>query len=199
MIIVIRMVSLLQIYFGLANDWVKLFISLEGKRKGYEKKRVTSYMHCLVYYMPFLSSLHLGLMMLRFSGQGMDKANYIAKSIHHQHSNKIDACANILKGSMRRLQLKHMQRESREYSKRNLVYWHEDVFKKIQIIEHSSELEHSREENPAEELSVSDVNDKLKYLGSKLGSEMNKNSKKKVRALISSYVHLIDDLHVCDL
>ena len=27
--------------FGLANDWVKLFISLEGKRKGYEKKRVT--------------------------------------------------------------------------------------------------------------------------------------------------------------
>ena len=139
---------------------MKLFISLEGKRKGYEKKRVTPYMPCLVYYMPFLSSLHLGLN--TFSGQGMENANYIAKSIHHQHSNKIGACANILKGSMRRLQLKHMQRESREYSKRNHVYCHEDIFKKRQIIEHYSELEHSREENPAEELCVSDMKDKLK-------------------------------------
>ena len=102
--------------FGLANYWVNRFISLEGKRKGYEKKRVTPYMPCLVYHMPFLSGLHLGLK--KFSGQGMEKANEIAKSIHHQHSNKIDACANILKGSMRQLQLKHMQRESREYSKR---------------------------------------------------------------------------------
>ena len=145
---------------------MKLFISLEGKRKGYEKKRVTPYMPCLVYYMPFLSGLHLGL--TTFSGQGMEKANEIAKSIHHQHSNKIDACANILKGSMRQLQLKHMQRDSREYSKRNLVYWHEDIFKKRQRIDHSSELEHSREENPAEELSVSDVKDKLKSLGVKI-------------------------------
>ena len=107
---------------------MKLFISLEGKRKGYEKKRVTPYMPCLVYHMPFLSGLHLGL--TKFSIQGMEKANEIAKSTHRQHSNKIDACANILKGLKRQLQLKHMQRESREYSKRNLVYWHEDIFKK---------------------------------------------------------------------
>ena len=60
-----------------------------------------------------------------------------------------------------------MQRESREYSKRDLVYCHEDIFKTRQRIEHSSELEHSREENPAEELSVSDVKDKLKSLGVK--------------------------------
>ena len=33
-----------------------------------------------------------------------------------------------------------------------------------QRIEHSSEPEHSREENPAEELSVSDVKDQLKSL-----------------------------------
>ena len=107
---------------------MKLFISLEVKRKGYEKKRVTPYMPCLLYHMPFLSDLHLGL--TKFSGQGMEKANEIAKSIHHQHSNKIDACANILKGSMRQLQLKHMQRESKEYSKRNLVYWHKDILKR---------------------------------------------------------------------
>ena len=101
-------------------------------------------MPCLVYHIPLLSSLNLGLN--KFSGQGMEKANDVAKSIHHQHSNKIDACANILKGPMRHLQLKHMQRESREYSKRNIVYWHEDFFKQIQRIEHSSELEYSREE-----------------------------------------------------
>ena len=144
---------------------MKLFIRLEGKRKGYEKKRVTPYMPCLVYHMPFLSGLHLGL--TKFSGQGMEKANEIAKSIHHQHSNKIDACANILKGSMRQLQLKHMQTECREYSKRNLVYWREDIFKKRQRIEHTSELEHSMEENPAEELSVSNVKDQLKSLSVK--------------------------------
>ena len=141
---------------------MKLFISLEGKRKGYEKKRVTPYMPCLVYHMPFPSGLHLEL--TKFSGQGMEKGNEIAKSTHHEHSNKIDACANILKGSTRQLQLKHMQRENREYSKRNLLNWHEDIFKKRQRIEHSSELEHSREENPAEELSVSDVKDQLKSL-----------------------------------
>ena len=140
---------------------MKLFIRLEGKRKGCEKQRVSPYMPCLVYHMPFLSGLKLGL--TKFSGQGMEKANEIAKSIHHQHSNKIDACANILKGSMRQLQLKHMQRESREYSKRNL----EDIFKKRHRIEHSSELEHSREENPAEELSVSNVKDQLKSLSVK--------------------------------
>ena len=163
--------------FGLANDWVKLFISLEWKWKGYEKKKVTPYMPCLVYHMPFLSSLHLGLN--KFSGQGMEKANDIAKSIHHQHSNKIDACANILKGSMR-----HMQRESREYSKRNLVYWHEDIFKKRQRIEHSSELEHSREENPAEELSVSDVKDKLKSLGVKT----RLRNEQKLRELLKKHI-----------
>ena len=141
---------------------MKLFINLEGRRKRYEKKSVSPYMLCLVYHMPFLSGLHLGL--TQCSGQGMEKANEIAKSIHHQHFNKIDACANISKGSIKQLQLKHMQRESREYSKRNLVYWHEDIFKKRQRIEHSSELEHSREENPAEELSVSNVKDQLKSL-----------------------------------
>ena len=42
----------------------------------------------------------------------MEKANDIAKSIHHQHSNKIDACVNILKDSMRQLQLKHMKEKA---------------------------------------------------------------------------------------
>ena len=139
-------------------------------------------MPCLVYHMPFLSGLHLGL--TKFSGQGMEKANEIAKSIHHQHSNKIDACANILKGSMRQLQLKHMQRESREYSKRNLVYWHEDIFKKRQRIEHSSELEHSREENPAEELSVSNVKDQLKSLSVKTWLR----NEQKLRELLKKHI-----------
>ena len=139
-------------------------------------------MPCLVYHMPYLSGLNLGL--TKFSGQGMEKANEIAKSIHHQHSNKIDACANILKDSMRQLQLKHMQRESREYSKRNLVYWREDIFKKRQRIEHYSELEHSREENPAEELSVSNVKDQLKSLSVKTWLR----NKQKLRELLKKRI-----------
>ena len=47
------------------------------------------------------------------------------------------------------------------------MYWREDIFKKRQRIEHSAELEHSREENPAEELSVSNVKDQLKSLSVK--------------------------------
>ena len=47
------------------------------------------------------------------------------------------------------------------------MYWRENIFKKRLRIEHSSELEHSREENPAEELSVSNVKDQLKSLSVK--------------------------------
>ena len=47
------------------------------------------------------------------------------------------------------------------------MYWREDIFKKRQRIEHTSELEHSMEENPAEELSVSNVKDQLKSLSVK--------------------------------
>ena len=44
------------------------------------------------------------------------------------------------------------------------MYWYEDILEKRQRVEHSPELEHSREENSAEELSVSNVKDQLKSL-----------------------------------
>ena len=80
--------------FGLARDWLLLFLSLEGKRKMYEKARVTPYMHLMVYHIPKLCMLYNGIR--QFSAQGMEKLNDVVKSIHKQHSNKIEACGDIV-------------------------------------------------------------------------------------------------------
>ena len=64
--------------FTLARDWVLLFLSLEGRRKGYERERITPYMHMLVYHVPKLSLMHIGIK--QFSAQGMEKLNDIVKS-----------------------------------------------------------------------------------------------------------------------
>ena len=121
--------------FSLARDWVKLFLSLEGKRKGYERKRVTPYMHIMVYHVPALSKKYLGIR--KFSAQGMEKLNDIVKSIHHQHSNKIEACADVVRASWRQSQLSDRKRSPRVYSKQKPEYWKHEIFKKRQKTSHS--------------------------------------------------------------
>ena len=151
--------------FTLANEWVKLFITLEGKRKGYETKRVTPYMHCLVYHVPRLIKEQLGIK--KFSAQGMEKLNDIAKSVHLQHSNKIDACASILKASLRQLHLQDQRRESREYTKRKLDYWQEGIFSKRQRVPISNLVSGSDRVDACNvnHLTVVEVKAKLKSLG----------------------------------
>ena len=151
--------------FTLANEWVKLFITLEGKRKGYETKRVTPYMHCLVYHVPRLIKEQLGIK--KFSAQGMEKLNDIAKSVHLQHSNKIDACASILKASLRQLHLQDQRRESREYTKRKHDYWQEDILTKRQRVPISNLVSGSERDNDSNvnQLTVVEVKAKLKSLG----------------------------------
>jgi hypothetical protein len=56
-------------YFVLqARNWVKLFNSLGGKCQGYEKQRVTPYMHAMVYHLPRFMAKHGGVK--KFTGQG---------------------------------------------------------------------------------------------------------------------------------
>ena len=39
-------------FFVKAKEWISLFVSLNGKREGYEKARVTPYMHIMVAHIP---------------------------------------------------------------------------------------------------------------------------------------------------
>ena len=122
-------------------------------------------MHCLVYHVPRLIKEQLGIK--KFSAQGMEKLNDIAKSVHLQHSNKIDACASILKASLRQLHLQDQRRESREYTKRKHDYWQEDIFTKRQRVPISNLVSGSERDNDSNvnQLTVVEVKAKLKYLG----------------------------------
>lgn len=71
-----------------ATAWINLFCSLGGKRMGYEKRRVTPYMHCLPYHIPKFIEDH-GCFK-KFTGQGVEKNNDCAKKIFFQKSNKWD-------------------------------------------------------------------------------------------------------------
>ena len=54
-----------------AKDCINLFLSLNGKRKGYNKTRVTPYMHILVYHVPVFLKQYSTLKV--FTGQGVEK------------------------------------------------------------------------------------------------------------------------------
>ena len=51
-----------------AVSWVELFLSLGGKCVGYEKARITPYIHAMVYHVPKFMRLHSGIK--KFTGQG---------------------------------------------------------------------------------------------------------------------------------
>ena len=49
----------------------KLIISLRGKRKGYEKAKITPYIHAMVYHIPKFLKSHNSVKI--FTGQGVEK------------------------------------------------------------------------------------------------------------------------------
>ena len=51
-----------------AANWVNLYTSLGGKSFGYEKARVTPYMHAMVYHVPRFMERNKGVK--KFTGQG---------------------------------------------------------------------------------------------------------------------------------
>ena len=65
------------VFYFQAVDWIKLFVSLSGKAMGYEKERITPYMHAMVYHVPKFMEVHKGIK--KFTGQGNDKTvkNYL--------------------------------------------------------------------------------------------------------------------------
>ena len=113
--------------FENSKQWINLFCSLGGKRLGYEKARVTPYMHCIPYHIPKFVTDHGSLKM--FTGQGVEKNNDDAKKLYFQKSNKWDATRDVLQLEARPRQytLRGQERERRKYSKRKTDYWETEI------------------------------------------------------------------------
>ena len=58
-----------------ATRWINIFTSLGGRRLGYERARVTPYMHSMVYHVPRFMEKHQGIK--KFTGQGKEMINWL--------------------------------------------------------------------------------------------------------------------------
>ena len=115
----------IQDYFVRAKNWVQLFLSLAGKRKGYDRARVTPYMHAMVYHIPkFLTNYQTVKV---FTGQGVERNNDVARSTVLRKSNKWDATSDVLRLESRQWQLRQHERNKRQYEKSNINYWTKDI------------------------------------------------------------------------
>ena len=111
--------------FENGKQWINLYCSLGGKRLGYERARVTPYMHCIPYHIPKFVSDHKCLKM--FTGQGVEKNKDDAKKLYFQKSNKWDATRDVLQLEARQYALRGQEREKRKYTKRKTDYWETEI------------------------------------------------------------------------
>lgn len=111
-----------------AKQWVNDFISLTGLREGYERKRVTPYMHIMVSHIPWFFQMYNAVKL--FTGQGVEKNNDVARSIVLRKSNKWDSVGDVLRQESRQWHLRKREREPRCYQKHKTEYWEEDIFQK---------------------------------------------------------------------
>ena len=104
-----------------SKELIELFCSLGGTRVGYNKARVTPYMHALSYHVPIFIKNYQSFK--QFTGQGVEKNNDDAKRIFFQKSNKWDAARDVLQLEARQQALNDHEREKRKYDKQNNEYW----------------------------------------------------------------------------
>ncbi|XP_077863939.1 uncharacterized protein LOC100367812 [Saccoglossus kowalevskii] len=109
-----------------AKEWIRLFQSLSTKCTGYQKERITPYMHILAYHVPMMMKIHGDITL--FTGQGVEKNNDEGRKVYFRRSNKADAPADILLSESRQDALCSMRRKSREYCKRTQNYWSEGIY-----------------------------------------------------------------------
>jgi hypothetical protein len=86
-----------------AKSWINLFLSLNGKREGYERAEL----------------LHTCTLWLH--------SCMVARSVVLRKSNKKDSVGDVLKFEHRQWELRMRQREVRKYEKKNDKYWTEDI------------------------------------------------------------------------
>ncbi|CAG2214315.1 unnamed protein product [Mytilus edulis] len=107
------------------KQWVDKFLSLGDKRKGYAKKNITPYIHCLLYHVPYFIVNYGSLR--KFSGQPTEKVNDDIKAIHHKKTNRYD-CAMDALTVRKRIEANHNSgREKRSYNKKKSEYWEDEI------------------------------------------------------------------------
>lgn len=80
-----------------ASNWITIFVSLRDKRLGYEKKRVTPYMHILVAHVPHFLLNYKSLKI--FTGRGVEKNNDSARNVVLHKSNNYDCVGDVLRSA----------------------------------------------------------------------------------------------------
>jgi len=138
-------------YWLKAKQWVNDVTSLAGLREGYERKRVTPYMHIMVGHIPWFLQMYKTVKI--FTGQGVERNDDVARSIVLRKSNKWDSVGNVLRQESRQWQLKNMECQPRTYHKRKADYRDEGIYKK------KKEHVPLESENIPEQLSTGDLND----------------------------------------
>ena len=103
-----------------SKEFIELFCFLGGTRVGYNKLRVTSYMHALSNHVPVFIKNHKTFK--QFTGQGVEKNNDDTKIIFFQKSNKWDAARDVLQLEARQQVFHQCERGKRKYEKQNNEY-----------------------------------------------------------------------------
>ena len=111
-----------------AKQWITDFTSLTGLREGYERKRVTPYMHIMVGHIPWFFQMYKTVKI--FTGQGVERNNDVARSIVLRKSNKWDSIGDVFRQESRQWWLKNRERTPRNYCKRKANYWEEGIHNK---------------------------------------------------------------------
>ena len=112
-------------FFLKAKQWISLFLNLNGKREGYERSRITPYMHIMVTHIPRFFELHKSVKI--FTGQGVKKNIDMARGIILRKSNKWDSAGDVLRQERCQWELKEHEREVRNYTKRKESYWDVEI------------------------------------------------------------------------
>ena len=176
-----------QQFFMKAKQWICLFLSLNGKREGYETNRITPYMHIMVTHIPRFFELHKSVKI--FTGQGVEKNNDVARGIILRKSNKWDSAGDVFRQERRQWELKEHEREVRKYTKRKESYWDVEIKEarkraKNHLTEHLQQSSEVQNEHPPTQstslntdfskMTVKELKNELKQRNAKGFSQKNK-------------------------
>ena len=136
---------------------------------GYEKARITPYMHILLYHVPrFIKDDNS---FKSFTGQGIEKINDVVRSIYHNKSNRHDARKEAIQALRRIDNLQDFERMPRQYKKQDDGYWSKEIFQQRRkrprlCVDLREDENHQHQLNPedVDSMTLCEVKEKLKEL-----------------------------------
>ena len=112
-------------FFTQAKEWISDFLMPNGKSEGYERRRITPYMHIMVTHIPKFLEMYKTVKI--FTGQGVERNNDMARGVIVRKSNKWDSAGDVLRQEQRQWNLQNHEREARSYEKRKSTYQDEEI------------------------------------------------------------------------